>query len=66
MTLLETIAECEAELASLAVLLGVKAASVEAADKYGDPEDYPEPLKSFLNRACEVAEEFIDRLGLDD
>lgn len=64
MTLLEALEESPDVVASAAVLYGTKVASAEAAEEYGDPEDYPEPLRKFLSRAVEVAEEFIDRLGL--
>lgn len=64
MTLLEAFDEYPDIAAMEAILYGTKVASAEAAEEYGEPDDYPEPLRKFLGRAVEVAEEFVNRLDL--
>lgn len=51
-------------LAVAVAMYGTLVAGKEAEEKYGSPDNYPEPLKEYLDRALEVAEEFINRLGL--
>ena len=52
-------------IAHPAALLGLVGAVQEAHDEYGEEENYPPELAKFLKRAVEIAEEFIDELGVE-
>ncbi|OHT67811.1 hypothetical protein [Mycobacteroides chelonae] len=65
MTIEEIIEQSTPQVAALAAYLGFRVAAEEAREEYGEPEDYPEPLKKFLDRGVEVAEQFINKLGVE-
>ncbi|AHJ86660.1 hypothetical protein CRB1_49 [Mycobacterium phage CRB1] len=66
MKLIEAFDSFPEPLSVSAAMYGTLVASKEAAEKYGAPENYPEPLREYMDRCLEVAEEFIKLLGLDD
>lgn len=65
MTIEEIIEQSGAQISSLAVFMGFRVAAEEAREEYGEPQDYPEPLKKFLDRGVEIAEQFINKLGVE-
>ncbi|AHJ86501.1 hypothetical protein ST20ES_48 [Mycobacterium phage 20ES] len=66
MKLIEAFDAFPEPLSVSAAMYGTLVASREAAEKYGERENYPEPLIEYMDRCLEVAEEFINLLGLED